>query len=176
MKIETSVPELKLPTAELSSNPTPTTKKPIGTKAFIETFGTNVFIQACTVIQGILTARLLGPVGRGEYAGVILWPNIFSALSIFGSNIALSRAAASKCKHDEIFRSAVVLSMATSFLGAVACYIAIPWLMPASEEYLIRMARVLVLFILFDHLLNWFHRFPHTQLVQPFNSSHSRAS
>jgi len=127
-------------------------KKHIGAGAFIGTFGTNIFIQACMVIQGILTARLLGPVGRGEYAAVILWPNIFAALSIFGSNIALSRAAARQNKHDEIFRSAVVLSLATSLMGAVACYMAIPWLMPTSEEHLIFMARVFGLFILLDHL------------------------
>ena len=50
----------------------PAKKKHIGTNAFIGTFGTSILIQACGVIQGVIVARLLGPVGRGEYAAVIL--------------------------------------------------------------------------------------------------------
>jgi hypothetical protein len=66
----------------------------------VGTFGASVIIQAFTVVQGIIIARLLGPIGRGEYATVILWPNVFAAIGIFGTNVALA---------SEIFRSGVRL-------------------------------------------------------------------
>jgi hypothetical protein len=40
--------------------------RPIGSREFASTLVTNVVIQGCTIIQGILVARLLGPVGRGQ--------------------------------------------------------------------------------------------------------------
>lgn len=68
--------------------------KPIGLRAYAGTFATCVLIQGLTVVQGIIIARLLGPVGRGEYAAVILWPSVFAAIGIFGTNVALARAVA----------------------------------------------------------------------------------
>ena len=127
-------------------------KKHVGINAFIGTFGTSLFIQACTVVQGILIARVLGPVGRGEYAAVILWPNLFAMISLFGSNIAISRAAARRHEIDSITRSAGLLGLITSFLGAIVCYFAIPWLMPAAEARLINIARMFVLFIPLNHI------------------------
>src|SRR6266487_2410714 len=40
--------------------------RPIGSREFASTLLTNVVIQGCTLVQGILVARLLGPVGRGN--------------------------------------------------------------------------------------------------------------
>ena len=56
----------------------------IFSKANFGTFSTSLVIQACGAGTGILTARLLGPVARGELATVILWPVILSNLGIDG--------------------------------------------------------------------------------------------
>jgi len=127
-------------------------KRHIGAKAFVGTFGTSVFIQACTVVQGILIARLLGPVGRGEYAAVILWPAMFAGIGIFGSNIAIARASAKLDDHGEVLRTGIVLALITSALSSLVCFMALPWLMPQAESYLINLARLFVLFIPLNHL------------------------
>src|SRR5438876_11507128 len=67
--------------------------RPIGSREFASTLITNVVIQGCTVIQGILVARLLGPVGRGQFAAAILWPNLFAALGGLGVGVALASRA-----------------------------------------------------------------------------------
>ena len=124
----------------------------IGAKTFLGTFGTSVFIQGCTVLQGILIARLLGPVGRGEFAAVILWPMMFAGLGIFGSNIAIARASAKLDDHGEVLRTATVLAFITSALSSLVCFIVLPWLMPQAESHLISLARLFVLFIPLNHL------------------------
>jgi hypothetical protein len=63
----------------------------IFSKANFGTFSTSLAIQACGAGTGILTARLLGPVARGELATVILWPVILSNLGLMGCNWALAR-------------------------------------------------------------------------------------
>lgn len=122
-------------------------RKHIGHKAFVGTFGTSVFIQACTVIQGMILARLLGPTGRGQYAAIILWPYVFAGLGAFGSNIAIARVSAKLDNHGAVFRTAIVLALITSALSSLACFIALPWLMPQAESHLIALARLFVLFI-----------------------------
>jgi antigen flippase len=126
--------------------------KHIGVRTFVDTFGTSVFIQACGVLQGILVARILGPVGRGQYAAVILWPMLFAGIGIFGSNIALARASAKTVDHGHVIRTAILLALMTSILTAIVCYIALPYLMPQDEKNLVVIARIFVIFILLNHL------------------------
>jgi hypothetical protein len=45
--------------------------RPIGSRQFASTLVTNVVIQGCTIVQGILLARLLGPVGRVDVASIV---------------------------------------------------------------------------------------------------------
>jgi len=127
-------------------------KKHVGVKSFIGTFGTSVFIQGCGILQGIIIARLLGPVGRGEYAAVMLWPMMFAGLGIFGSNIAIARASAKLDDHDSVLRTAIVLAFITSCLSSLVCFMALPWLMPQAQSHLIALARLFVLFIPLNHL------------------------
>jgi len=124
----------------------------IGLAAFAGTFGTSIAIHGFTVLQGVIVARLLGPLGRGEYATVILWPSVFAAIGILGTNIALARAAAKIHRPDPVFRTAIVLAGATSIISATLCYCCIPYLLPDAEAHLLRLARLFVPFIILNHL------------------------
>ncbi len=126
--------------------------KPIGLRAYAGTFATCVLIQGLTVVQGIIIARLLGPVGRGEYAAVILWPSVFAAIGIFGTNIALARAAARTTRHDGVIRTSILLAVLTGTLASVACYLALPHLLPQASRHLLGLSRLFVAFILLNHL------------------------
>lgn len=127
-------------------------KRNIGVEAFTGTFGASLFIQACTIVQGIIIARFLGPFGRGEYAAIILWPSLFAAIGIFGSNIALARIAAKIEELPALFRSSVVLGLITSIITALFCYIMIPHLMPRDNQHLVTVSQLFVLFIPINHL------------------------
>jgi antigen flippase len=130
----------------------PKKKHIAATKAFIGTFGTSVFIQGCGILHGIIVARLLGPVGRGEYTAVMLWPMMFAGLGLFGSNIAIARASAKLDDHSSVLRAAIVLAFITSAISALVCFMALPWLMPQVESHLVALGRLFVLVIPLNHL------------------------
>ncbi len=124
----------------------------IGAKALIGTFGANLAIQACTVLQGILLARLLGPLGRGEFAAVILWPNFFAAIGGFGVTTALARRAACEPNIPALTRSGLTLSMVTATCTAALCFLLMPLLLKGQDAHLLEMSRWFVPFIFFNHL------------------------
>jgi O-antigen/teichoic acid export membrane protein len=86
--------------------------KKVNVQAVWQTFLTNLAIQGCNVITGVLTARILQPEGRGELAAIILWPSILAGLGILGTNWALTReVAAHPEKEADLARTAVVLGL-----------------------------------------------------------------
>ncbi|MHC4131451.1 MAG: lipopolysaccharide biosynthesis protein [Planctomycetota bacterium] len=122
-------------------------KKHIGVRAFAGTFGASLIIKACMVLQGVLVARLLGPVGKGELAAVILWPAVFASFGLAGIPIAIAKISA-KCNDlGSIARSAIVLALMTSTISSLACYISLPWLIPQAEGHLVSLARLFILVI-----------------------------
>lgn len=56
----------------------------------IRTLWTNVAIQGVTFVASVVTARLLGPVGRGELALVLLYPQLVAHLALFGADRAVA--------------------------------------------------------------------------------------
>src|SRR5437016_2490003 len=105
----------------------------IGSQAFAQTFATNVAIQACTILQGILVARALGPVGRGQFAAAILWPGLFAAMGGMGVSVALARRAGRAGDLAPVIRSGLTITLLTGILGTIVCAAAIPWLLPGDE-------------------------------------------
>jgi O-antigen/teichoic acid export membrane protein len=63
-------------------------------RAFIEQNGSTMLGQGTTlglgILSGILSARMLGPVGRGEYAAIIIWPTGIAMLCSLGINQAIA--------------------------------------------------------------------------------------
>src|SRR5215469_18551217 len=102
--------------------------RPIGSREFASTLLTNVLIQGCTIVQGILVARLLGPVGRGQFAAAILWPNLFASMGGMGVGVALARRAARAADVAPIIRAALVVTLLTGTIVTALCALAIPWL------------------------------------------------
>jgi len=57
--------------------------------ALFQSVGIQVLITAINIATGVVTARLLGPEGRGEYAAVTLWPPLLATLAVAGLNSAV---------------------------------------------------------------------------------------
>jgi O-antigen/teichoic acid export membrane protein len=127
-------------------------RKKISARHFLGTFGTSIFVQGCTVIQGVLLARLLGPTGRGQYAAIILWPTIIANIGILGANLVLSRLAAQKNELGPVFRSGLLLAVLTGLASIVAGYWLLPFLIPSEQHELLPFARLFLLYIPFYHL------------------------
>ena len=149
--------------------------RPIGSREFASTLITNVVIQACTVVQGILVARLLGPVGRGQFAAAILWPGVFAAMGGMGVNVALARRAGRAHDLARVIRTGLVLTLLTGTVVAVLCAVAIPWLLPGNDTVLRNAAYVFVPFIIFNQVslamiaidqgAGWFAQMNWTRLI-----------
>ena len=89
----------------------------IFSKANFGTFSTSLVIQACGAATGILTARLLGPVARGELATVMLWPPILSNLGLLGCNWVLAREVAKDPERESDWAAVgVVVGLANALL------------------------------------------------------------
>ncbi|HEX4642459.1 MAG TPA: oligosaccharide flippase family protein [Candidatus Acidoferrales bacterium] len=123
----------------------------IFSKANFANFSTSLAIQACGAATGIITARVLGPVARGELATVILWPVIFSNLGLMGCNWALAREAAMNPEREKDWVAAgMVVAMATASLYFLGGYFLLPWLLPADRSFLLPVARLCLLLIPLD--------------------------
>ncbi len=123
----------------------------IFSKANFGTFSTSLVIQACGAATGILTARLLGPVARGELATVILWPIILSNLGLMGCNWVLAREVAKDPEREgDWVAVGVAVGLATALLYLLAGYFLIPLLLPSDRGYLLPVARLCLLLIPLD--------------------------
>ena len=114
-------------------------RRAIGSRDFVNTFATNIAIQACTIIQGILLARALGVRGRGEFAAAILWPMFFAGICGFGTQTAVARRSAKLHDPNSLARTAATLAVLTGTAGSILCWWLLPRLIPHGEtEALLR--------------------------------------
>ncbi|MGD0216769.1 MAG: oligosaccharide flippase family protein [Desulfobaccales bacterium] len=150
------------------------------TKGFISCFIANLSIQVCNIATGILAARLLLPIGRGELATVILWPVILECLGELGASWVFAReAAANPDKESDLARTAVVLGLTLGCLMMILGYYLIPYLLPSDKQNLSSLSRIYLLRIPFNYVatfllfldqgrMRW-TRFNLTQFVMPFS-------
>jgi len=120
--------------------------------AYLGTFATSLFIQGCTVLQGVLLARMLGPAGRGDLAAVILWPNIFAGIGILGVDMVIARLAGQGQAVEGLVRTAIRAALGTGVLFALICWLLLPVLLPAAKHSLLSAAYFFILFIPLNHL------------------------
>ncbi len=117
-------------------------------RAFFTTFATGIATQALTLVSGALAARLLGPEGRGQFAGAQVWPGILGMAALLGINNALSIRAAQQREHKGAFeRQSIRLGLLLSLAGVIAGWLAMPWLVPADNPELLWLSRISLIHI-----------------------------
>jgi O-antigen/teichoic acid export membrane protein len=122
--------------------------KKVSSQDVWQTFLTNLTIQVCNLITGVLSARILPPEERGELAAIILWPSILGGLGILGTNWALIReAAAHPEKEADLARAAVVLGVVQAALFMVLGYFLVPHLLPADKQHLVNLTDMYLIFL-----------------------------
>ncbi|MEM9805443.1 MAG: oligosaccharide flippase family protein [Cyanobacteria bacterium P01_D01_bin.56] len=118
-----------------------------GAAAMVQTFAVRILILSINMATGILSARFLGPDGRGEVAAMMLWPQLLSYLLTLGLPAAIIYNMKRYPQHrEQFFVAAIVIA---SGLGAIATTIGIvglpTWLAQYSAETIYRAQVMMVL-------------------------------
>lgn len=93
-----------------------------GLRAVVQSVGSKSAILALQAGTGILTARTLGPAGRGELAAMILWPLFIASVTTLGVPSSLiyhlrSRAGA----RDRLVANGFAIAAVTGVVAARPC-------------------------------------------------------
>ncbi len=112
------------------------------------TGATDVLLLVLATISGILIARLLGPVGRGEYAIALLWPSVLVAIGSLGLREALTyELATATSTRATLTGHALLLALGQSLLLILLGFVLIPILTRGQTPEVMRSALVYLWFI-----------------------------
>jgi O-antigen/teichoic acid export membrane protein len=101
-----------------------------------------VVLSILGLATGIIAARLLGPQGRGELAAIQTWPSFLATIGMLGIPEALVYFSAREA--DQAGRhlgSAMILALLASLPVMLGCYLAVPLLLSAQSNSVIKAAR-----------------------------------
>lgn len=115
------------------------------------TVTTQVAILALGAGSGILSARLLGPVGRGELAALVLWPSMLIFLAAMGIDQAIVFFTGKHSfGHSEIWTASIALGLVQSLLVILVGMLIIP---AALQHYPSKVRDLSYLFLAFSPLV-----------------------
>jgi O-antigen/teichoic acid export membrane protein len=118
------------------------------------TVGVSFIALALLVVQGALLARLLGPVGRGEYGTIIFFTNIVSSLCMLGVLPVLTRRAALEPQNAPgLLRSATRAGFVLGIAGMLVVALCLPFGLPADKKYLAPLAILFSLTLPFQQIM-----------------------
>ncbi|WP_372624426.1 lipopolysaccharide biosynthesis protein [Falsiroseomonas sp.] len=100
-------------------------------QAFAQSVATQILVIALNVATGVLTARLLGPEGRGVLAALVLWPHLFASLALAGvtSSLVFHMRTASPQEVHRVLTAGLVLGGACAAVGAAIGAVLVPQIM-----------------------------------------------
>lgn len=94
-------------------------------RPFIITTLTSVAILILNIGTGIITARALGPSGKGILRTLIIWPTIFSQIAILGANEAYIYLKNNRLPQKELLSSVFFTVLFSSIMSGVLTFIII---------------------------------------------------
>lgn len=114
--------------------------------AILQTLAARFSVLGVSLVTGMITARCLGPVGRGEQAAMGLWPQFFGLILSFGlpSAIIFNIRKNEKAR-NEIVSSAILWGLLQGSLAGMAGYFLIPMLLKSYSPTVIHTAQWLML-------------------------------
>lgn len=113
-----------------------------GVAATLQTLAANVLILLINMLTGIITARVLGPVGRGEQAAMVMWPQIL----VFAVTLGWPHALIYNLKRypedsARLFSAAALLATGLGLLSAAGGIVFLPIWMRHYPQPVIRFAQ-----------------------------------
>ena len=126
--------------AEIEDGATPV--RPDVARSFAETAITTVALGGLGILTGVLAARWLGPVGRGELAAIQMWPSLMATVAMIGLPEALVYFSA---KHPSQSREFLVTAALTALviipIFAALGYALMPFLLSMHSDRVVQGAR-----------------------------------
>ena len=105
-------------------------------------------VLALTAIGGIVSARYLLPIGKGELTAVLLWPTLLVTLGSLGLIEAVTYYSATAPERSRaILSSALALAFAASAVLVVVGYVLLPVLLPHYGAATVQTARWFLLYV-----------------------------
>lgn len=124
------------------------TERFAATSDYISTFSASLLIQGLGVITGVLTARLLGPVGKGELATVFWLPGLMTVAGIMGlpqaSAFLVSR---SPDRQRDLTSAGFLLAFCLGALAAAILYPLMPLILGPDKQSLVGVSRLFLLYL-----------------------------
>jgi O-antigen/teichoic acid export membrane protein len=138
------------------------TKWPLGVS-----FASSTAIQLLNVLTGVLLARTLGPVGRGELAALLLWPTMLASVGSLGvMDAATYYSARSRSGTGTIVGSALALGMCQSAFLIAGGVLVLPLVLSHYDQHVLYAAYLFLSFIPINivtlslaGVINGLHRF-----------------
>ncbi|MFQ5663093.1 MAG: oligosaccharide flippase family protein [Terriglobia bacterium] len=115
---------------------------------YLSTLCANLAILLLGTISGVLAARLLGPVGRGELAIITLWPMALAMLGALGMNQAITFFAAREpARRNALFTALLSVAAAQSLFLLAVGYFLLPRLLAPHRPLILHLAQLFLLYI-----------------------------
>lgn len=120
--------------------------KPSGFSASLQTLSVNIAVLLVNVLTGILTARVLGPVGRGEQEALMLWPVFLARAFTLGLPSAfVFHLRRNPSAARELLSASFLAVPAAGLLAALVGVGFIPLWLNEYDADIIKLAQVLML-------------------------------
>lgn len=122
-------------------------KSKSGSGAVVQLMSANVLVLILNLATGVLTARLLGPEGRGAQAAIIMWPQFLAYLLALGLPSALLYNLKSRAREEagSLIGVALVVGLVMGLISTVIGVLFVPlWLEQYSTE-VVRFAQLAML-------------------------------
>lgn len=123
----------------------------------VQTAGANAVITGLGFVTGMLSARLLGPAGRGELAAIQVFPTMVAALGVLGVTEALVYFTAREpSEGGRWFASGMALTILSSIPFALGAYLLMPVVLRAQTPAVVDAARFYLLIVLLSATVGLF--------------------
>jgi O-antigen/teichoic acid export membrane protein len=110
---------------------------------FFQSIGAQAAIVFINLLTGVITARLLGPEGRGIFAAVTVWPQLFALLAIAGvGNAVVFRLNKAPDAAAPIVTATFVTGALTSLIAVVAGLVITPYALAKYDPATIFLAQL----------------------------------
>ena len=121
------------------------------------TFATTLTIFGIFMLQGILVARVLGPIGRGEFGTAVFFPrDILLYVGLLGGIEIVNRYASRGICEKRLKQSAARLGMMSGLMTAVAAavlsIVVLSFVDHGAKAYLIPYCLLVCLFVPWEHV------------------------
>jgi O-antigen/teichoic acid export membrane protein len=114
--------------------------------AVLQTSAANILIQAAYICSGVITARALGPSGRGSLAAIIMWPQFLSYLLTLGVPISCVYHIRKEPRNaSSLTAVAITVSVAMGLLASLIGFVIIPYPLRTYSHEIIRFARQVII-------------------------------